>query len=194
MSTHGDQRPLEELVFLHRGPVTLRTTALVIAAAGSGIAGNRLFLLHEDLAQRVLAGEHLDALRSFVATAPTPVTVCIGWAAALCFALALLRLRRGPIEPAVSRRSLERRSVTQLRRGLRREYLVIRIVIVAVILITAVDAARAISFAVGATHGGASVSAPWPMYLEAAGFVAATLVLVSYGRAFGNGVAQLGAL
>lgn len=181
-------------MFLHRGPVTLRTIAVVVAAAGSGIAGNKLFLLHEDLSQRSLGGEHLDAVGSFVAAAPTPVTVCIGWAAALCFGLALLRLRRGPIEPAVWRRALERRSVTQLRRGLRREYLLIRIVLVAVVLITAVEAARAVSFAIGAAHGGVSVATPWPMYVEAAGFVAATLVLVSYGRTFGDGVAQLGAL
>lgn len=194
MSNHGDQRQLEELVFLHRGPVALRTVAVVVAAAGSGIAGYKLFLLHEALAQRAAAGANLDPLRSFVAEAPTPVTVCVGWVAALCFALALMWLRRGPIEPAFGRRSPAQRSVAQLRRGLRREYVVLRIVVVVLVLITGVETARAVSFAIGAVHAGASVSTPWPMYLEAAGFIVATLVLVSYAREFGAGIARLGAL
>lgn len=180
-------------MFLHRGPVSLRTIAVVVAAAGSGIAGYKLFLLHEDLAQRAAEGAHLDALRSFVASAPTPITVCVGWVAAVCFALALLRLGRGPVEPALLR-SPEQMSVTQLRRGLRREYVVIRLVLLVLVLITAIDLARAISFGIGAAHAGAVASTPWAMYLEAAGFIAATLVLVSYGRVFGNSIARLGAL
>lgn len=194
VSNHGDQRPLEELVFLLRGPVLLRTMVVVVAAAGSGIAGYKLFLLHEELAQRMAAGAHLDALRTFVAQAPTPVTVCVGWAATLCFALALLRLRRGPIEPAIGVRSPELRSVADLRRGLRREYLVVRLVVVVLVLVTAVDISRAISFAMGAMHADVSASTQWPMYLEAAGFIVATLVLVSYAREFGTGIARLGAL
>lgn len=181
-------------MFLLRGPVALRTLAVVVAAAGAGIAGYKLFLLHEELAQRAAAGAHLDALRTFVADAPTPVTVCVGWAAALCFALAVLRLSRGPIEPAIGLHSPAQRSVTALRRGLRREYLVIRLVLVVLVLVTAVDIARAISFGIGAAHADASLWTPWPMYLEAAGFIAATLVLVGYAREFGTGIARLGAM
>jgi hypothetical protein len=191
--TNGERRPLEELVFLNRGSVTLRTLLVVIAAAGSGIAGYKLFLLHQDLVLRSAAGAHLTALETFVAQAPTPVTVLIGWVAALCFGLALLRLRGGPFEPAVSPRRVQARSVSELRRGLRREYTLVRMLLVVVVLVTAVDVARAISFAVGTQHSG-STAAPAALYLEAAGFVVATLVLIAYARGFGSRIAHLGAI
>ncbi|MGH7747061.1 MAG: hypothetical protein ACREQ5_20235, partial [Candidatus Dormibacteria bacterium] len=181
-------------VFLNRGPVVLRTTAVVITAAGTGIAGYKLYQLHEDLALRIASGAHLDAWRTFVAQAPTPVTVVIGWVAALCFGLALLRLQRGPLEPVLTLRSSARQTVAQLRHGLRREYTVVRGLLVIVALIAAVDVARTISFSVAATHAGTSVGTPGSLYVETAGLVTATIVLIAYARTFGNEIAHLGAL
>ena len=181
-------------MFLNRGPVTLRTLIVVIVAVGSGIAGYRLFLLHQDLLLSMAVGAHLDALRSFVAEAPTPVTVIVGWLAAVGFTIALVLLYRGPLEPAVLMRHAERRSVTDMRRGLRREYTVVRVLLVFVLLITAVDLARAVSFAVGSQHSGVSTAVPWTLYVEVLGFLAATAVLTAYARAFGETIARLGAI
>lgn len=194
MLNHDEHRPLEELVFLNRGPVVVRTTAVVITAAGSGIAGYKLYQLHEDLALRIAGGAHLDAWRTFVAQAPTPLTVAIGWVAALCFGLALLRLQRGPLEPMLVFRRSERLSVGQLRGGLRHEYTAVRVLLVFVALLAAVDVARTVSFSIGATHAGASAGTLWTLYLEAAGLIAATLVLIAYARTFGNAIARLGAI
>ncbi len=194
MLNDDEHRPLEELVFLNRGPVVLRTAAVVITAAGTGIAGYKLYQLHEELAVRIAGGAHLDAWRTFVAQAPTPLTVVLGWVAALCFGLALLRLQRGPLEPVLVFHRSERQSVTQLRRGLRREYTTVRLLLVFVALIAAVDVARSISFSIAATHAGASPGTPWSLYVETAGLIAATLVLIAYARTFGSAIARLGAI
>ena len=194
MLNHDEHRPLEELVFLNRGPVALRTAAVVITAAGTGIAGYKLYQLHADLALRIAGGAHLDAWRTFVAQAPTPVTVVLGWIAALCFGLALLRLQRGPLEPVVSFRRSERQTVAQLRRGLRREYTVVRVLLVIVALLAALDVARTISFSIAATHAGSSSGTLWSLYVETTGLVAATLVLIVYARTFGSAIERLGAI
>ena len=194
MLNHDEHRPLEELVFLNRGPVVVRTAAVVIAAAGSGIAGYKLYQLREDLALRTASGAHLNGLQAFIAQAPTPLTVAIGWVAAVCFALALLRLRRGPLEPVLLFRRTEGRTVGQLRQGLRSEYTTVRCLLVIIALITAVDVARAISFSLAAAHAGASPGTLWSLYFETAGLVSATLVLIAYARTFGNAIARLGAI
>ena len=194
MLNHDEHRPLEELVFLNRGSVGVRTAAVVIIAAGTGAAGYKLYQLHEDLALRIAAGAHLDAWRTFVAQAPTPLTIVIGWVAALCFGLALLRLQRGPLEPVLSFRRSERQTVALLRRGLRREYIAVRVLLVIVGLIAAVDVARSISFSIAASHAGASAGTLWTLYLETAGLITATLVLIAYARTFGNAIERLGAI
>jgi len=194
MLNDDEHRPLEELVFLNRGPVLLRTAAVVTAAAGTGIAGYKLYQLHEDFAGRIAGGAHLDAWRTFIAQAPTPLTVALGWIAAVCFGLALLRLQRGPLEPVLVFHRSERQTVTQLRRGLRREYTTVRLLLVFVALIAALDVARTISFSIGATHAGVSPVTPSSLYVETAGLIAATLVLIAYARTFGSAIARLGAI
>ena len=193
MLNHDEHRPLEELVFLNRGPVVARTAAVVIAAAGSGIAGYKLYQLREELALRIASGAHLDAVQTFIAQAPTPLTVAIGWVAAVCFAVALLRLLRGPLEPVLLFRRTEGRTVGQLRRGLRSEYTTVRCLLVIIALITAIDVARAISFSIAAAHAGAPGTL-WSLYFETAGLVSATLVLIAYARTFGDAIARLGAI
>ena len=193
MTTDGGRRRLTELVFLHRGPLVLRALVVVVVAAGCGAAGVALFRLHEDLARRLAAGAALNVLQTFVARGSGPATLWPGWLAALCFLIALVRLRRGPLEPAPGRRTPERRTIAQLRRGLRREYRAVRIVLVVLALVTAVDAARAVSFAAGAQRSGVSPFTVWAMYVEAAGLVAATLTLAAYAWSFGADIARLGA-
>ena len=189
----ADGRRHTELVFLHRGPLPLRAIAVVIVAAGCGVAGYWLFRLHEDLAARVAAGAPVNPLQAFIAAGSSAATLWPGWAAALCFTVALLRLHRGPMEPAPARLAPEERSITQLRRGLRGEYTAVRVLLSVITVLGAVDSARALAFAIGSQRAGASAFAPWAVYLEAAGLIAAAVVLAVYAWTFGADIARLGA-
>jgi len=193
VTTDGGRRRLTELVFLHRGPLLLRALAVIIAAAACGVAGVALYRLHEDLARRVAAGASLNAVQTFIARGSSPATLWPGWAAAAFFAIALLRLRRGPLEPAPGRGAPEQRTISELRGGLRREYRAVRIVLVILALVTAVDASRAVAFAAGAQRSGVSPFIPWAVYVETGGLVVATLTLAVYAWAFGADIARLGA-
>ena len=193
MPRDADPRRLVELLFLHRGPFALRTAVVVATAVGCGAAGYTLFQLHEQLAPRLTAGG-LNPVQTFIAAGSSVATLWPGWLAAVCFAIALRRLRRDPLEPAPGRRTAEVVTVHDLRRGLRAEYRVTRIVLVVVVLITAVDAARALAFAAGTERAGVSVLTPWAVYVEALGLVAATLMLAVYAWLFGKDISRLGAL
>lgn len=194
VANDGGGRHLAELVFLDRGPLALRALVVLVAAVACGVTGYLLFRLHEDLAARLASGASLNALQTLLANGSNAKTLWPGWLAALCFTLAVARLRRGPLEPAPGRGDPERRSIAQLRRGLRGEYRVLRIVLVVVMLIAAVDSARALSFAAGAGRAGGSAFTAWAVYVEAGGFVVATAVLATYAWQFGTDIGRLGAI
>jgi len=192
MSEHG--RRLSELVFLDRGPLALRGTAVLVSAAACGIAGYELLSLHQSLAARLAAGATLNPVQTLIATGSSPRTLWAGWVAAAFFAIALARLVRGPMEPSAGRGTAAEQTVAQLRAGLRREYVAVRVVLIVVLLVAAVDTARAIAFAVAAQRAGVSPSTLWATYLEALGFCVATLVLTAYAYAFAGRLRRLGAL
>jgi hypothetical protein len=186
---------LTELVFLDRGPIALRSLAVLIVAAACGVAGTLLVRLHQSLAAQVAAHVTLNPLQTVIATGSNLRTLWPGWVAALCFGYAVLRLRHGATEPPPGRTAVEHQTLSQLRAGLRREYRVVRCALVVVVLAAALDVARAIASQIAAQSGDKDISTTMPATLiEALGYVAAALILAMWARAFGAEVRRLGAL
>jgi hypothetical protein len=186
---------LTELVFLDRGPLALRCVAVALAAAACGVAGTLLVRLHQSLAADLAAHQALNPLQTLIANGSSIRTLWPGWVAAICFAAALLRLRRGATEPPAGRAAPEDLTLGQLRAGLRREYLVVRYALVLVWLLAAVDIARTAASVIAAESGDHQVGASLPSTaIEAAGYAVAALVLAVWAYSFGSEVRRLGAL
>ena len=186
---------LTELVFLDRGPIALRSVVVAMAAVACGVAGTLLVRLHQTLAAQLAAHMALNPLQTLIATGSSLRTLWPGWVAAVCFAAALLRLRRGATEPPPGRTAVEDQTLSQLRAGLRREYRIVRLVLVVVGLLAAVDVARAVASIIAVQAGDGQISTTMPATLvEALGYVVAAVVLAAWARAFGAEVRRLGAL
>jgi hypothetical protein len=186
---------LTELVFLDRGPIALRCVAVAVVAAACGVAGTLLVRLHQTLAGQLAEHMALNPLQTLIAGGSSLRTVWPGWVAALCFAAAVVRLRRGATEPPPGRTAVEHQTLSQLRGGLRREYRVVRGALLVVCLLAAVDVARAIASSIAVQAGDAQISRTMPATVaEALGYVAAAAVLAVWARAFGAEVRRLGAL
>jgi hypothetical protein len=186
---------LTELVFLDRGPIALRSVVVAIAAVACGVAGTLLVRLHQTLAAQLAAHLALNPLQTLIATGSSLRTLWPGWVAAVCFAAALLRLRHGATEPPPGRTAVEDQTLSQLRAGLRREYRIVRSVLVVVGLLAAVDVARAVASIIAVQAGDGQISTTMPATLvEALGYVVAAVVLAAWARAFGAEVRRLGAL
>jgi hypothetical protein len=186
---------LTELVFLDRGPLALRCVAVAVAAAACGVAGTFLVRLHQSLAAQLAAHVMLNPVQTLIADGSSARTLWPGWVAAVCFAAAVVRLRRGATEPPPGRGDVEHQTLSQLRGGLRREYRVDRIALVIVCLLAAVDVARAVASLMAAQSGDQRIATTMPAtVIEALGYVAAAAVLAAWARAFGGEVRRLGAL
>ena len=186
---------LTELVFLDRGPIALRSVVVAIAAVACGVAGTLLVRLHQTLAAQLAAHLALNPLQTLIATGSSLRTLWPGWVAAVCFAAALLRLRHGATEPPPGRTAVEDQTLSQLRAGLRREYRIVRSVLMVVGLLAAVDVARAVASIIAVQAGDGQISRTMPATLvEALGYVVAAVVLAAWARAFGAEVRRLGAL
>ena len=186
---------LTELVFLDRGPIALRSVAVLIAAAACGVAGTLLVRLHQTLAAQLAAHMALNPLQTLIATGSSVRTLWPGWVAAVCFAAAVLRLRHGTTEPPPGRTAVEHQTLSQLRGGLRREYRTARGALVAVCLLAAVDVARTLASVIAAQSGDTRILATMPATVaEALGYVAAAAVLAAWALGFGAEVRRLGAL
>jgi len=188
-------RAATELLFLHRGSLFLRAAIVGAFATGCGIAGLVLLRVHMRLAARLASGVSLSPIETLVAAGSSWRTAWPGWLAAIFFLIALIRLRRGPLEPPPGRRRPELLTPAQLRRGLRAEYLVVRLTLVALTAVAAVDVARATAHVVAALRGDHTIAASIPATIvEAAGFVVASLVLAAWAWTFGADVRRLGAM
>jgi len=185
---------LTELVFLDHGPIALRSIAVVIAAAACGVAGTLLVRLHQTLAAQLGARVALNPLQTLIATGSTMRTLWPGWVAALCFGAAVLRLRHGATEPPPGRTAVEKQTLGQLRAGLRREYRIVRVAFVVVLLFAAVDAARTIASLIAESTDKEIATTMPATIAEALGYVVAALVLAAWAHAFGTEVRRLGAL
>ncbi len=185
---------LTELVFLDRGPIALRCVAVAVAAAGCGVAGTLLVRLHQSLASQLAAHMALNPLQTLIATGSTARTVWPGWVAALCFGAAVVRLRHGATEPPLGRTAVEHQTLRQLRAGLRREYRIVRCVLIVVCLFAAVDVARTVATLITAQSGDTPISTSVPATVaESLGYIVAAAVLAAWARAFGAEVRRLGA-
>jgi hypothetical protein len=130
-----------------------------------------------------------------IAAGSSGATAWPGWVAAVFFLIALRRLRRGDPEPPAGRTPVAERTVSELRAGLRSEYRTVRIALVAVVLLSTVDLARAAGIAwlgIRGTVWAHSVVAF--TILEAIGWIAATLMLTMWARTFNEQLAQWGAV
>jgi hypothetical protein len=186
---------LTELVFLDRGPIALRCVAVAVVAAACGVAGTLLVRLHQTLAGQLAAHMALNPLQTLIATGSSLRTLWPGWVAALCFAAAVVRLRRGATEPPPGRTAVEHQTLSQLRGGLRREYRVVRGALLVVCVLAAVDVARTFASGIAVQAGDAQIATTMPATVaEALGYVAAAAVLAVWARAFGAEVRRLGAL
>jgi hypothetical protein len=185
---------LTELVFLDDGPIALRSIAVVIAAVACGVAGTLLVRLHQTLAAQLDAHVALNPLQTLVATGSTTRTLWPGWVAALCFGAAVVRLRHGATEPPPGRTAVEHQTLGQLRAGLRREYRIVRVALVVVLLFAAVDVARTIAGLIAESTDRELASAMPATIAEALGYVVAALVLAAWAHSFGTEVRRLGAL
>jgi hypothetical protein len=185
---------LTELVFLDHGPIALRSIAVVIAAAACGVAGTLLVRLHQTLAAQLDARVALNPVQTLIATGSSMRTLWPGWVAALCFGAAVLRLRHGATEPPPGRTAVEKQTLGQLRAGLRREYWIVRVAFVVVLLFAAVDAARTIASLIAESTDREIATTMPATIAEALGYIVAALVLAAWAHAFGTEVRRLGAL
>lgn len=186
------RHPATQLVFLGRGPIALRAFVVLLAAVGTGAAGVALSRWELQLAAEKAHAEPLNPLLTVLATGSGPRTAWVGWLAALFFAAAASRVRRGPLEPSASRRPVDELTPGQLRSGLRREYTAARVLLVLIILAGAIDMARAIALAT-TTAAVAQSTLLWS-FVEAAGLLAAALVLALWTWWFSADVRRLGAI
>jgi hypothetical protein len=188
------RRPLTELVFLPRRMLALSILLVVVIAATVGVGGTLLVRVQHHFAAGIANGGHVGALGTLLGRGSGPATAAAGWVAALLFCVALVRLQRGPLEPPAGTRPVERQSVSQLRRGLRREYTIIRVALVIVLLVAALDVARLLAMTVAVQRGDRLLSGALGITaVEAAGLVAATVALGLWARSFGRRLQQLGA-
>jgi len=191
----GKRRTPSELLFLSGVPAVVRVWLAVVVTAGCGVAGYVLLRVQQRLAADVAAGAHLNPFTTLLATGSSWRTLWPGWLAAVFFVISVVRLRRGPLEPAPGRRRPEALTPTQLRRGLRAEYRAVRIVLVLLTVAAAVDTARAVAHVVAALRGDHSIAMSLAVTLaEAGGLVVAALVLALWAWTFGGDVRRLGAM
>lgn len=134
-------------------------------------------------------------LGRLLADGSSPLTLWPGWAAALTISAAALRLRRSAVEPPPRRRGAPDPGASELRSGLRREYLWTRWVLLGVAELALADCCRL------AVSGGAQLAGvhgagdglAW-MAGEAAGLVTAAAALAAWVAAFRAQLERVGAL
>lgn len=187
----GRVRVAAELLFLHRLPPALRVTVpLVVGAACIGLGAWLLSVQHHYAAQG--GGGRVATL---LAHGSSIATAWEGWAAAVFFLVALLRLQRGAPEPPAGRTPVEELTLAQLRAGLLREYTVVRVGLVILCAVSLVDAARAARYVVAAGTGDALARTSLPATLiEACGLVVAAVVLGLWAASFRRQLDRVGAL
>jgi hypothetical protein len=166
--------------------------ALVLAVSLLAVGwGAGMLVLQHRLVEMQQQARPLGAVASFFADGSSWSTAWPGWAAAFFFGLSLLRLARGSPEPPVGRSQ----TVAGMRAALRREYRVVRIALAVVDLVAMFDLARALAYAVASVTGDqVARSDVLTVGLEAAGLVAAAVVLTAWMLRFRTQLESWGAL
>jgi hypothetical protein len=187
----GRVRVAAELLFVHRLPSAVRVVVpLVVGGACIGLGAWSLNVQHHYAAQG--GGGRVAAL---LAHGSSLATAWEGWAAAVFFLVALLRLQRGAPEPPAGRTPVEELTLAQLRAGLLREYTLVRVGLVILGAVSLVDAARASRYVVAAGTGDALARTSLAATLvEACGLVAAAVVLGLWAATFRKQLDRVGAI
>jgi len=141
------------------------------------------------------AASNPTGIANLLASGSSAATAWPGWVAAIFFLISLRRLSGGEPEPPVGRTPVAQRSVSELRAGLRLEYRNVRIALVVVAFLSIVDLARTVGI-VWLGIKGTSWAHPVVFFtiLEAAGWIAATLMLTIWARSFHEQLSQWGAV
>jgi hypothetical protein len=187
----GHARVAADLLLLRRlAPVPRLALVIIVAAACVAFGMWSLSVQHHFAAQ---AGG--GRVATLLARGSSAATAWEGWAAALFFLAALLRLRRGAPEPPAGRRPVEELTAGQLRAGLLREYTVVRAGLVVVCAVSLIDVARAARYLVAGVSGDALArSSLVATLVEAAGLVVAAVVLGLWAGTFRQQLDRMGAL
>jgi hypothetical protein len=180
-----------ELLFIRRLPFALRAVVPLILAAACVVLGVEALAIQHRYAALTGGGR----LASLLAQGSTAATAWEGWAAALFFLVALLRLRREAPEPPAGRTPLEDLTAGQMRAGLVREYTVVRVGLCILGAVALTDSARAARYLVAAASGDTVARTSLvPTVVEAAGLVVAAAVLAMWAGSFRRQLERVGAL
>jgi hypothetical protein len=180
-----------ELLFIRRLPFALRVVVPLILAAACVVLGVEALAIQHHYAALTGGGR----LASLLAQGSTAATAWEGWAAALFFLVALLRLRREAPEPPAGRTPLEDLTAGQMRAGLVREYTVVRVGLCVLGAVALTDSARAARYLVAAASGDTVARTSLvPTVVEAAGLVVAAAVLAMWAGSFRRQLERVGAL
>ena len=173
--------------------VAWRVGVVVLLLGAAGIAFGALTLrLQEHYRAAQAAGESLGTFTGLRADGSGPRTVWIGYAAALFFIGALLRLRLGPVEPPVGG---PRRTAAEMRAAFRAEHHTVRVALVVVIVVAGLDTGRAVVYAGAAVAGRAAArsDAGW-VVAEGVGVLLAAATLLAWSRVFRTQLERVGAI
>jgi hypothetical protein len=182
---------IAELLHLSGRVPALRAALAVVIIVGSCVLG--AFSL--DIQAHFAAQRQGGRLGTLLANGSTAATAWPGWAAALLFGVALLRLRRGSPEPPAGRAPVESLSAAEMRGGLVREYRAVRIGLALLSVVALTDAARAARYAVAAAAGDSVARMSLvATVVEALGLITATSVLVLWTLTFRSQLVRVGAL
>jgi hypothetical protein len=180
-----------QLLFIHRLPSALRVVVPLILAAACVLLGVELLSIQHHFAAHPGGGR----LAALLAQGSSAATAWEGWAAALFFLVALLRLRRHAPEPPAGRTPIEDQTAGQLRAGLLREYTVVRIGLSILGAVALVDVARAARYLVAAASGDTVARTSLVATLvEAAGLAVAAAVLAMWAGSFRQQLERVGAV
>jgi hypothetical protein len=180
-----------ELLFIRRLPFALRAVVPLILAAACVVLGVEALAIQHRYAALTGGGR----LASLLAQGSTAATAWEGWAAALFFLVALLRLRREAPEPPAGRTPLEDLTAGQMRAGLVREYTVVRVGLCILGAVALTDSARAARYLVAAASGDTVARTSLvATVVEAAGLVVAAAVLAMWAGSFRRQLERVGAL
>jgi hypothetical protein len=191
----GGRQPIAELFFLDRAtrPAVAATALLALVAAV--LWGMLALAFHEHEVWLRADGTTLSPIGRLFADAASPLTVWPGWVAAAIFCLSALRLRQGPAEPPTGLREANRLSASDLRVGLRREYLCSRVALVVATALALLDLGRLLVSGIAGmgSVADAAMGLGW-MAAEAAGIVSAAVALLFWVVSFRDQLERLGVL
>lgn len=175
---------------------TAQVVVVCVVVALALAAAYVILRLQVHYVEKQRSGHELSSLTQLLADGSSLRTSIGPWVAALLFLLTLRRVLSGPPEPPAGASGKATATITQIRRGLRRELHAMRWVVLFVGLLALLDAARVPVDAVWATARHSQVAQDQLAWtpVEALGLVVAAVVLGIATWAFRRQADDLGAL